>query len=283
MLSRLINIILFLIVIYFIMTHDKDERFSDYYKPIKTNYNSNYNSKNKKKNLNNKNVVPKNSKEDLHLSAPINKKSALENIMKNENPFVAKYYQDDSDIPKTEEEEEILNSIIEEFQDGTTIVENFEDIDYKENIDKFKEANKCASHLLPYKEEKENDEGLEIHKSLNKKFHDLLKNKKHPVDIIKCDPSRLDNWKMYKKVEERISEKLDENDEPKTLNQVYNESIIDFKKINPKLNKNEEERIQGKYKPTTNIGSSFSFFTNDNNEVNDLMANESQFEFNSTV
>jgi hypothetical protein len=274
MLSRLINIVLFLVVIYFIMTHDKDERFSDYYKPV-----------NKKKILKSKNiVVPKNSKEELHLAPPIDKKTARENIMKNENPFVAKYYQNDSEIPKTEEEDEILNSIIEEFQDGTTIIENFEDIDYKDNINKFKDANKCASHLLPYKEEKENDECLEIHKSLNKNFHELLKNKKHPVDIIKCDPSRLDNWKMYKKVEERISEKLDENEEPKTINQVYNESIIDFKKINPKLNKNEEERIQPKFNTISNVGSSYSFFNEDyKKDNNDLMANESQFEYNSNI
>lgn len=257
MFNRLINIILFLVVIYFIMIHDRDNRPSD------------KNKKNKKNT-----VLPNNSKNDLNYSAPINKKSALENIQKNENPFVAKYYQEESDIPKTEEEEEILNSIIED--DYEPVIENFED------IDKFKEANKCASHLLPYVENKDDEYALELHKKLNKNLHNLLKNKKHPVDIIKCDPSRIDNWQMYKKVEERIAEKYDENDEPKTINQIYNESIIDFKKINPKFNKDEQERIQGKFNYETNIGSSFSFFNKDK-ETCEFNSNEGQFECHSNL
>jgi hypothetical protein len=273
MLSRLINIVLFLIVVYFIMTHDRDERFIDYYRPV--DY-----SRRKPKKVCPKNtpVIPKNSKEEQQLAPPIDKEFARANVMRNENPFVAKYYQDEFDIPKTEEEDEILNSIIEEFQDGTTIVENFEDVDNEKAIKQFQDANKCASHLLPYKNPEDDNEGARI---LNKNYYNLIKNKKSPVDIIKCDPSRLDNWKMYKKVEERVSEKLDENDEPKTLNQVYNESVIDFKKINPKLNKNEQERIQGKFKSEANIGSSFSFF-NPPKEINDINANEGQLEYHST-
>ena len=278
MFTRLINIVLFLIVVYFIMTHDRDERFIDYYKPI------DYTRKNNKKPCpKNTPVIPKNSKEDQQLAAPIDKETARQNVMRNENPFVAKYYQDEFEIPKTEEEEEILNSIIEEFQDGTqitdNIVEKFEDIDNEKAIKQYQDANKCASHILPYKEPKDNNETSKI---LNKNYYNLIKNKKSTVDIIKCDPSRLDNWKMYKKVEERIAEKLDENNEPKTINQVYNESIVDFKKINPKLNKNEQERIQGKFKPESNIGLSFSFF-NQEKETIGIMPNEGQFESHSVL
>jgi hypothetical protein len=274
MFTRLINIVLFLVVVYFIMTHDRDERFIDYYRPV------DYTRKNNKKPCpKNTPVVPKNSREEQQLAPPIDRESARQNVMRNENPFVAKYYQEEFDIPKTEEEEELLNSIIEEFQDGTTIVENFEDVDNGKAIKQFQDANKCASHLLPYKDPEVENEGDKI---LNKNYYNLIKNKKSPVDIIKCDPSRLDNWKMYKKVEERVSEKLDENDEPKTINQVYNESIIDFKKINPKLNKNEQERIQGKFKTEANIGSSFSFF-NQEKETNGIMANEGQFESHSIL
>ena len=123
-------------------------------------------------------------------------------------------------------------------------------------VDKFKQTNGCSTRFVP----------------------DYSNNS--------CDEKNLYDWKLYQPVKSKLDTipKFDSKGLPRPIRKVFNDSITDFKKINPKLSKNQERSIQGIDKIKSHNYSWKYIGKEDNNKLTDsLYANDPSFETLSSI
>lgn len=206
--------------------------------------------------------------EEEEYAVPITEEEAEEGMKKNESSVVSRFYNIFSNKNKSDEEEddeeeseemEMQETDVEELlPEETEMEEKPKMIDhklYKPSLKKYKKSRKaikCSTSAVP----------------------------KYTHNNPKCDERMIRNMDIYKPVSAKLQDmkKIDKS-MPRSIKNVFEESIVDFKKINPKLNKTEKERIQGCFVMNSNDTNKFKTFQESESPYNlSINANDIEFE-----
>ena len=191
--------------------------------------------------------------EEELFSKPITEEEAIEGMNHNESDAVDRYYNLHDD---KEEVEEVFNN--------DTNVEEYIDASIQEDDDEDEEE---TEETKPVKKPKR-DESCNAFPQIKKFRH---KNSKKS--------SKEDNMNIYKPKSERLNklQKVD-NSMPKTIKQVFEEKIVNYKK-QAKRGKKDKERIQGCFTMENNMTDKFSKFEEESESPYDMDINANDVHF----
>lgn len=262
MFKKIFNYVILLGLLYLVFMHN-NEKFTQTKKPTKKNKKT----KAKKIEENNTDVnslIDSVMEEEL-FSKPITEEEAREGMEKNESGIVNRFYKmfgsDD------EEEEEMVQ---EEYNNDTNVDEYIDE--------SIQETAEYVEETVEETVEEESEEAPRVKPKRDnscKAFPDVgkfkhrqsgKKGRKEDMNIYKPKSSRL---RKLQKVDKSM---------PKSIKQVFEEKIVDFKKQN-KMTKKQKDRIQGCFAMENNQSNKFSKFEEDSESPYDMDINANDVHF----
>lgn len=233
--------------------------------------------------------------EEEEYAAPITEEEAEEGMRKNESSVVSRFYNlfgKDNKVDEDEDEEEYDEESEEEMRNQEMRTQEMRN---QEENDESEELNETdVEELIPEMEENEMEENRQdiikhkLFKPSIKKYKKARKAIKCSTTAVpkythnnpKCDERMIRNMEIYKPVSAKLQDmkKIDKS-MPRSIKNVFEETIVDFKKINPKLKKSEKERIQGCFVLNSNNTNKFKTFQESESPYNlSINANDVEFE-----